>query len=90
MTTDKINLSYYELAPSLQNMLDNLSSKDAFNIINEKAIDINSRVNDITVTVGPNRPTTVTEKKNLNLNSQTNILESYHNGIWNGNAIRFK
>jgi hypothetical protein len=90
MTTDKINLSYYELAPSLQNMLDNSSSKDAFNIINEKAIEINSRVNDITITVGPNRPTTVIEKKNLNLNSQTNILESYHSGAWHGNAITFK
>lgn len=90
ISKEKIKTSLEDLSPTLQGMIASKQDKQSFTILNNKVLEINSNLNDITVTIGPDRPDNVAECKNLNLNTQVNILETYHNSAWNRHALTFK
>jgi len=87
---EKTKLSYYELSPTLQKLIDSKIVKPKMDTLAAKAAAIDARLNGITVTAGLTRPISVNANKNLNLNTQINILEIYKADGWHRQAPVFK
>lgn len=85
-----LKMCYSDLAPSLQQLIDGKVADNIYQVMKTKVLDIESRMNGITVTIGNIRPTSVVECKNLNLDTQINIPETYHDGAWHRRAVVFK
>ena len=87
-------ISFYELAPSLQNMIGKMANLNQFNNIRNLVNAIHGRTNGVVITVGLTEPVhgvtkgadglplVIADNKAIHLNSGEQMLEARVNGTW--------
>lgn len=91
--------SFYELAPSLQQMLNDLAVDSQFQAAKTLANKFYSRMGDMVITEGYNEPDgntlgatnkiklVIANNKNVHMNLSENVLEGYYDNKWNRSRI---
>lgn len=91
--------SFYELAPSLQQMLVDLVNDSQFQATKSLINQVYGRMGDIVITEGFHEPDgntlgatnknklTVTNNKNVHLDLSNKVLEGYYDNKWNRSRI---
>ena len=91
--------SFYELAPSLQQMLLDSVNNSQFQVINSLINQIHGRMGDIVITEGYHEPNgntlgannkdklVIANNKNVHLDLSNKVLEGYYDNKWNRSRI---
>ena len=91
--------SFYELAPSLQQMLVDLANDSQFQATKSLINQVSGRMGDMVITEGFNEPDgntlgatnkiklVIANNKNVHMNLSDNVLEGYYDNKWNRSRI---
>lgn len=81
-----------DLSPSLISLIYGKCTKDEFNELGRKMNIVQNGLGDNIITIGAtaNRPSSPINGKNMHMNMETNLLETFHNNAWHARTVTFK
>lgn len=81
-----------DLSPTLISLIYGKCTKDEFNSLVTKMNSVSNGLGDIIVTIGAtaNRPPSPINARNVHMNMETNLLETYHDNGWHARTVTFK
>lgn len=81
-----------DLSPSLISLIHSKCAKHEFDELVRKMNIVQNGLGDNIITIGAtaNRPSYPINGKNMHMNMETNLLETFHNNAWHARTVTFK
>ena len=89
---EAIGVKKNDLSPSLISLIFGKCTKTEFAELVRKMNIVQNGLGDNIITIGAtaNRPASPINGKNMHMNMETNLLETFHNNAWHARTVTFK
>lgn len=89
---EEICVKKNDLSPSLISLIFGKCTKTEFAELVRKMNIVQNGLGDTIITIGAtaNRPSSPINGKNMHMNMETNLLETFHNNAWHARTVTFK
>lgn len=89
---EEICVKKNDLSPSLISLIFGKCTKTEFAELVRKMNIVQNGLGDNIITIGAtaNRPSSPINGKNMHMNMETNLLETFHNNAWHARTVTFK